>query len=126
MTITFEEMDKLEIYSSYNNFYDDNARYFKIIKDNKILCIYGVWSRDENIGEAFWIIKSFEGNVLSMKFFNHLFKHCFSLGYKELYTWTRCKRHISVFRRFEKFGIEKIHFPCWDNDESKTWFMKRL
>lgn len=124
--ITFEEIDKLEIYSSHNNHYDDNARYFKIFKDDQLLCIYGVLSRDENIGEAFWILDSFEGNVLSKNFFNYLFKHCFSLGCKQIYTWTRCERLRSVFRRFEKLGIEKIDFPSWDNDESKTWFMKRL
>lgn len=124
--ITFEAMDKSEIYSSHNAHYDDNARYFKVFKDNQPLCIYGVLSRDGNVGEAFWILDSFEDNVLSKKFFNHLFKHCFSLGYKELYTWTRCERLRSVFRRFEKFGIEQIDFPSWDHDESKTWFMKRL
>jgi len=122
----FEEINKFEIFLSHNAHYFDNARYFKIFKDNNYLCIYGVLSRDENVGEAFWILDSFEDNVLSKKFFNHLFKHCFSLGYKELYTWTRCERLRSVFRRFEKFGIEKIDFPSWDNDESKTWFMKRL
>lgn len=124
--ITFEPMDRSEIYSSHNNHYDDNARYFKIFKDGQLLCIYGVLSRDENIGEAFWILDSFEGNVLSKKFFNYLFKHCFSLGYKQMYTWTRCDRLRSVFKRFEKFGIKKIDYPTWDNDESKTWFMKRL
>ncbi len=124
--IAFQEIDKSEIYSSHNNHYDDNARYFKINKDNEPLCIYGVLTRDNNIGEAFWILDSFNDRVLSKKFFSHLFKHCFSLGYKEMYTWTRCERLKSVFSHFEKFGIEKIEFPSWDSDETKTWFMKRL
>lgn len=124
--ITFEEINKSEIYSSHNTHYDDNARYFKINKDDELLCIYGVLTRDNNIVEAFWILDSFNGRVLSKKFFNHFFKHCFSLGYKEMYTWTRCERLTSVFRHFEKFGIEKIYYPSWDNDETKTWFMKRL
>ncbi len=124
--IQFKEIDKLEIYSSHNNHYDDNARYFKINKDGNPLCIYGVLTRENNIGEAFWILNSFNDRVLSKNFFNNLFKHCFSLGYKEIYTWTRCERLKSVFGHFKKFGIEEIEFPAWDSDETKTWFMKRL
>jgi hypothetical protein len=124
--IEFKEMDKFEIYSSHNNHYDENAKYFKILKGTQPLCIYGILKRNDGIGEAFWILDSFEKDVLSKKFFNDLFKHCFSLGYKEMYTWTRCGKLENVFGHFKKLGIEKIDYPTWDKDETKTWFMKRL
>lgn len=124
--ITFEEIDKSQIYSSHNQHYDDNARYFNVIKNNKLLCIYGVVTRNNNKGEAFWILDSFNGKVLTKSFFNSLFKHAFYLGYKELYTWTRCERLKSLFEHFKKFGIEKTDCPSWDTDETKTWFIKRI
>ena len=124
--IIFEEIDKSEIYTTHNNHYRDDARYFRISKPNKILCIYGVLSHGDGIAEAFWILDSFNDNVLSKKFFTSLFNHLFSLGFKEIYTWTRCAKLTNVFRHFNNFGIDEITFPTWDNDETKTWFIKRI
>lgn len=126
MTITFQPIDKHEIYSSHNNCYHDDARYFNVIKDEHTLCIYGVISHDNQIGEAFWITNSFSDKVFSKKFFHCLFNHLFSLQYKEIYTWTRCPRLINVFSHFNNFGIEKVSCPAWDNDPTKTWFMRSL
>jgi hypothetical protein len=124
--IKFTEIPKSEIYTTYNTHYRDDARYFQIYKENKPLCIYGVLSRGEGVGEAFWVLNSFNKNVLTKKFFENLFNHLFSLDFKEIYTWTRCKKLTNVFCHYNKFGIEKIDFPYWDKDETKTWFLKRI
>jgi hypothetical protein len=122
----FKEIDKSEIYTNHNNSYRDDATYYSIFKDDKYLCTYGILSRSENIGEAFWIVNSFNGKVFCKSFFYYLFKHASSLKYKEIYTWTRCERLINVFGKFGGFGIERVAPPEWDNDPSKTWFMKRI
>lgn len=124
--ITFEEIEKMEIYSHHNNHYHDDARYFSMMKDNNFLCICGIISRNKEIAEAFWILDSFSKKTLSKTFFHYLFNHLFSLGYKEIYTWTRCKKLINIFGHFSNFGIEEVHPPKWDNDDTKTWFMKRI
>lgn len=122
----FTELPKSEIYTTYNTHYHDDARYFKIDKEDKPLCIYGVLSRGDGIAEAFWVLNSFNKNVLTKTFFENLFNHLFSLDFKEIYTWTRCKKLTNVFGHYNNFGIEKIGCPAWDRDETKTWFMKRL
>lgn len=125
--ITFEEIDKNDIYHTYNNHYFDDARYFNVIKNDKLLCIYGIRDRNYDILEAFWILPSFNKNILNKRLFNSLFNHCFSLGYKYIFTWSRCEKLINVFSHFSKFGIEKLSSPPpWDDDTTKTWFMKRL
>jgi len=124
--ITFEEIEKMEIYTNHNNHYHDDARYFNVVKNNKFLCIYGLISREQDVGEAFWILDTFSKRVLSKTFFYYLFNHLFSLGYKEIYTWTRCKKLINIFVYFSNFGIEEVSPPKWDSDETKTWFMRRI
>jgi hypothetical protein len=124
--IVFNEIDKSEVYTNYNSHYHDDATYYQISKNDVPLCIYGVLERGNGIAEAFWILNSFNKKVLSKSFFLHLFKHAFSLEYKSLYTWTRCPRLIKVFDHFDKFGIEKIDSPFWDDDQTKTWYLKRL
>jgi len=124
--IEFAEVPKAQIYTTHNSHYHDDARYFKINRSNKPLCIYGVISHGEGAAEAFWVLDSFNKNVLSQTFFEKLFTHLFSLGFKEIYTWTRCKKLINIFGHYKNFGIEKIDFPTWDKDETKTWFMKRI
>lgn len=122
----FKEIDKSEIYTNHNNCYHDDASYYTISKNDKPLCIYGVISRADNIGEAFWIMDSFNDKVFCKNFFYSLFKHASYLKYKEIYTWTRCSRLINVFGKFGSFGIEKVASPTWDSDPTKTWFMRRL
>lgn len=122
----FKELPKSEIYNNHNHCYHDDATYYQISKNGENLCIYGIISRKDKIGEAFWIMDSFIGKVFSKNFFCGLFDHLFSLQYKEIYTWTRCKRLINIFSRFNDVGIEKIECPEWDNDQTKTWFIKRL
>ncbi len=126
MMMTFAEIAKSEIYTRHNNHYHDEARYFEIHDADKPLCIYGVISHGEGIAEAFWILDSFNENVLNKRFFKELFGHLFSMDFKEIYTWTRCKKIINVFNHYKNIGIEEIDFPKWDNDVSKTWFRKRV
>ena len=122
----FKEINKSEIYTNHNNCYHEDADYFDISKNDKSLCIYGIISRDDGAGEAFWIMDSFNDRVFCKNFFHSLFKHAFSLKYTKVYTWTRCERLINVFGKFNNFGIEKTDCPKWDNDQTKTWFMRRL
>jgi hypothetical protein len=124
--ITFNEIPKEQIYNSHNNHYHDDARYFQITDDDKPLCIYGIISHGDGIAEAFWILDSFSKNVISKKFFKEFFAHLFTHDFKEIYTWTRCKKIINVFRHYKSIGIEEVIFPIWDRDETKTWFMKRI
>lgn len=122
----FKEIAKSEIYNKLNQYYHDDAVYYQISKKDIPLCIYGIIKRHDKIGEAFWIMDSFNGKVFSKNFFLCLFNHIFSLKYNEMYTWTRCKRLINIFSHFQEMGIEKVNCPQWDNDETKTWFVKRL
>lgn len=124
--MNFQEIDKSEIYHNHNSCYHDDAIYYQISKNDKQLCIYGVITRNNNIGEAFWIMNSFSNKVFCKNFFYGLFNHLFSLQYKEIFTWTRCKRLINIFSHFKDLGIEKTECPEWDNDQTKTWFIKRL
>lgn len=120
------EIDKSEIYEKHNDFYFENAVYYNVVKDDKILCICGVLPIMDNVAEAFWVKNSFHKNVLSKRFFSSLFVNMFSLGYKVLFTWTRCKKLISIFEHYRGIGIEKVDAPAWDKDPTKTWFMKRI
>jgi len=70
-------------------------------------------------------MKSFSRKVLTKEFFINLFSHAFSLGFKELYTWTRWDRLIKLFEHFTGYGIEKTSPPVWDNDLTKCWYIKR-
>lgn len=122
--INFTEIPRSEIYTTHNNHYHDDARYFEIKRDQKPLCIYGVISHGHGVAETFWILNSFNKNVLNKTFFMQLSDHLFSLGFQEVYTWTRCKKLTNVFGHFNNFGIEKTDCPTWDNDTTKTWFRK--
>lgn len=124
--INFTEISKEEIYNTYNEYYNDNSRYFSISKPNKPLCIYGIVEHSKDIVEAFWVHTSFNRDVVSKTFFNALFSHVFSLGHKVVFTWSRCPKLINIFGKYADFGIEKVSCPAWDNDETKTWFMKRI
>ena len=132
MDIHFVEVSPHEIIKSYPSYFHEKARYFKAIKvdgrlpDDKPLCFYGIISRTEHAGEAFLMMKTFNGKVLSKGFFVSLFHHVFSLGYKEIYTWTKWNRLIELFRRFKRFGIEETGCPPWDKDASKTWFIRKV
>lgn len=124
--ITFEEIDRHIIQKKYPNHFHEKARYFQAVKDKRNLCIYGLISYNENIGEAFLIMNSFVGKVFSKDYFISLFNHSFGLDFKEIYTWTKWAKLIRTFEHFKSFGIEKTTCPPWDNDETKTWFMKRI
>ena len=124
--MTFEEVDLSEIVNRYPSYAHDKARYFKITKDNKILCFYGIIVHADEIGEAFLMMKTFQGKVLTKEFFVGLFRHAFSLGYKEIYTWTKWHKLIRLFDRFRKFGIAQTDCPTWDLDNRQVWFLKRI
>jgi hypothetical protein len=124
--IEFQKIDKSEIYDTHNSYYLDNAIYFQINKPNKPLCIYGIIEHGKDIVEAFWVHTSFNRDVVCKEFFNKLFSHVFSLGYKIVFTWSRCPKLINIFSKYKDFGIEQVPCPPWDKDETKTWFMKRI
>ena len=126
MMILFEEIDQSIIVNTYPSYAHHKARYFKITKDNKILCFYGIIAHTDEIGEAFLMMKTCHGKVLTKEFFVGLFHHAFSLGYKEIYTWTKWHKLIRLFERFRKFGIIQTECPPWDADETKVWFLKRI
>lgn len=122
----FEQIDKSEIYENHNQNYYENAIYYNIKKGDKVLCKYGIIPYAHGFAEAFWILDSFDKNVLSKNFFSCLFGHTFSLGYKVICTWTRCNKLISVFEHYKRIGIEAMPSPFWDDDPTKFWFMKRI
>jgi hypothetical protein len=134
MDIYFVEVGALQIREHYPSYFHEKACYFKAMKDGKTLCLYGIISRSETTGEAFLMMKTFNGiegrppKVLSKGFFVSLFAHVFSLGYKEIYTWTKWERLKKLFCHFKRFGIETTSCPPWgkDSDPTKTWFIKRI
>jgi hypothetical protein len=123
--ITFHEISVTEIKDKYPSYFHKQARYFNILKSNNNIGYYGVISYNDKICEAFLMFKSFKGKVLSRDFFIFLFEHLSSLGYKEVYTWTKWDRLIKLFSHFEKFGVCKTACPAWDTDPTKTWYIKR-
>jgi hypothetical protein len=126
MDIHFVAVSALQIREHYPSYSHEKGRYFKAIKDGKTLCLYGIISRNETTGEAFLMMQTFQGKVLSKEFFMALFDHAFSLGYKEVWTWTKWDRLIKLFARFEGLGITKTDSPFWDETPFKTWFIKRI
>ena len=131
MDIQFIDMNPDDIRENYPDSFHEQARYFKVLKNGNPLCCYGIISHPDQLGEAFLIMKTFQGKVLSKGFFLSLFEHAFSLGYREVYTWTSWDRLIRLFRHFEKLGIEPTGCPPWDTGSIatltlKTWFMKKI
>jgi len=136
--ILFEEVDQSVIVNHYPSYVHGKARYFKIIKNNRTLCFYGVIAHTQETGEgrppgeAFLMMKTFQGKVLSREFFEALFAHADSLGYKEIWTWTKWEKLAKLFRHFKRFGIETTGCPPWDNKskldprQTKTWFIKKV
>jgi hypothetical protein len=123
--ITFHEINSTEIKDKYPTYFHKKARYFNIAKNNNNIGYYGVISYDYEVCEAFLMFKSFKGKVLSKEFFLSLFEHLYSLGYREVLTWTKWDKLIKLFSHFTKFGIYKTRCPAWDNDPSKTWYIMR-
>ena len=125
--MTFEEVGMSGIMNSYPSYVHEQARYFKAIRNGKTLCFYGIIAHTDEVCEAFLMMKTFNGRVLSKGFFVCLFAHAFSLGYREVWTWTKWDRLIKLFTRFERFGIKKTGSPPWDNNSpTKTWFLKKV
>lgn len=124
--ITFQEIDKSEIKDKYPTYFHEKARYFNITKNNNNIGYYGIISYSNKVCEAFLMFKSFKGKVLSKGFFVSLFSHLFSLGYKEIYTWTKWDKLIRLFDHFSQFGICKTGCPEWDKDPTKTWYIRKI
>jgi hypothetical protein len=147
-TIGFVETNKEEIKEIYPSSFHEKARYFKATRNGKTLCFYGIINRTDDQArlnqagldtcEAFLMMGTFQGRVLSKGFFFSLFNHLFSLGYREIWTWTKWDRLIKLLARFEKLGIEQAQCPTWDKGptvgslskvdlrQTKTWFIKRI
>jgi hypothetical protein len=140
----FIEVNKEEIRKTYPAYYHEQARYFKAKKKGQTLCFYGIIHRTKVSCEAFLMMGTFQGRVLSKGFFLALFHHLFSLGYREIWTWTKWDRLIRLLARFEKLGIQEAECPPWDIEakvaplprvgslsqvdrcQTKTWFIKRI
>lgn len=114
------------IFENYPSYVHPCAQYFRIDQKNKKLCYYGVIKHSDKVCEAFLMFKSFNGKVLTKQFFISLFDHCFSLGFKEVYTWTQWDRLARLFEHFQKIGIVRTYPHIWDKDETKFWFVKRI
>jgi hypothetical protein len=123
--IEFKEIQPLFIFCNYPKYWRPTGRYFQIIKNNKVLCYYGIVERIKGVAEAFLLMDTINGRVFNKSFFQSLFSHAFSLNYEKLYTWTQWGKLIQVLSRFKKIGIEKVPPPAWDSDTTKTWFLKR-
>ncbi len=129
----FEEINKSEIKDKYIKWYVEDTRYFNIIKDEVILCIYGVTRYTDSICEAFWIKESFHNKVFTKGFFVGLFNHLFGLGYRKVYTCTGWDKLRKVFNHFKYLGIEETDSPIFvkknenksDKRNSRKW-QKRL
>jgi hypothetical protein len=135
MDTRFVEIGKSEIKRHYPCYFHDQACYFKAEKNSKTLGCYGIISRTNgqnqpNAGEAFLMMKTLNSEVLSKGFFISLFIHMFSLGYSELWTWTKGDRLARLLGRFKDFGIERARCPPWDDeakiDPAKKWFVKTI
>ena len=124
--ILFEEVDQSVIVNHYPSYVHGKARYFKIIKNNKTLCFYGVIAHTQETGEAFLMMKTFNGvegrppKVLSKGFFVALFAHAFSLGYKELWMWTKWDRLIKLVVHFAAVGRKRTEPTFSDKRVSRT------
>lgn len=121
----FEEVNSEEIKESYPKYFHPNARYFQVMKDNDFLCYYGIIDHKDLKCEAFWILSSFNGRVITRNLINSLMNHILSLGFKEIYTWSAWERVIRIFSHLKKIGIEKSDCPFWDKDPTKSWFVRR-
>jgi hypothetical protein len=143
MEINFVEINKEEIRKTYPASFHEKARYFKAMRNGQALCFYGIIDQTDDQArldacEAFLMMGTFQGRVLSKGFFLSLFRHLFFLGYREIWTWTKWDRLIKLFARFEKLGIEQAECPPWDTGskaaslanvdprQTKTWFIKRI
>jgi hypothetical protein len=143
MEINFIEVNKDEIRKIYPSYFHEQARYFKVMRNGQALCFYGIIDQTDDQArldacEAFLMMGTFQGRVLSKGFFLSLFRHLFSLGYKEIWTWTKWDRLINLLARFEKLGIQQAEYPPWDTEakigplpnvgprQAKTWFIKRI
>ena len=72
--IIFSETSPYFIDEYYKKYFHPHARYFEIIKKNKILCYYGIIEHTnkknkQKVGEAFWLMDTFANNVFSKEFF---------------------------------------------------------
>jgi hypothetical protein len=153
MEINFVEINKEEIRKTYPASFHEKARYFKAMRNGQALCFYGIIDQTDDqtclnhesldACEAFLLMGTFQGRVLSKGFFLSLFHHLFSLGYRQVWTWTKWERLIKLLTRFEKLGIEQAQCPPWDTEpvaplptvgllpkvgphHTKTWFIKRI
>lgn len=123
--IIFSETEKSFIKDNFPAYFHKEAHYFNIVKNNNVIGYYGVISYDYEVCEAFLMFKSFKGKVLSKDFFLSLFEHLYSLGYREVLTWTKWDKIIKLFSHFTKFGIYRTKCPSWDKDPTKTWYIMR-
>lgn len=123
--ITFSEIPKSFIKEKYRRYFHERGRYFEVFKNKYSLCFYGLIDYTNKVCEAFWVLDSFKGIVFTKDFLISTFDHLFSLDYNKFYTWSREPKIIRMFNRFKYLGIEVSDPPVWDEDPTKTWFIRR-
>ena len=123
--INFSEINNYYIVDNHPKYFHENARYFQIIKDKCNVGFYGLIDYTDKVCDVFWLMDTFKGKVFTKDFFKYNFDHLFSLDYKTFYTWSKQPKVIRIFDHCKNFGIERSENPFWDNDKTKTWFIRR-
>lgn len=124
--ICFKSVDPQEIKESFPDYFWENAIYFMIQNDGEDAGLYGIIPRGNKTGDAFLtVFESYSYKLINKKTLNELFNHPFSLGFTEVWTWTRLQSWIKLLKRIEGVEFQLIP-PSWDNDFTKIWFRKRI
>lgn len=125
-TIHFKAIDPQEIKERFSDYFWEKTTYFLIQSDGEEAALYGIIHRGNKTGDAFLtVFERHRYKLLNKKTLNDLFNHPFSLGFTEVWTWTRLQSWIKLLKRIE--GVEfRLIPPSWDNDFTKIWFRKRI
>lgn len=125
--IQFKAIDPQEIKERFPKFYREDAQYSSILKNGTNAGIYGIIDRGHSIAETFMTV--FEGyryKIIHKTSIDFMMNHPFSLGFHEVWTWTRWQSWIKLLKRFEFQGVEcQLMPPSWDDDWTKVWFRQR-
>jgi hypothetical protein len=126
--ITFKAIDLQEIKEDFPHLFRTDTRYFFIMKDAEKAGIYGIIDRGYSRAETLMTV--FEGyryKIINKATIDFMMNHPFSLGFHEVWTWTRLQSWIKLLKRFESCGVEpQLLPPSWDNDLTKIWFRQKM
>lgn len=124
----FKAIDPQEIKEGFPKLYREDTQYYSILKNGETSGIYGIIDRGNSIAETFMTV--FEGYkylVINKNSLFYMMSQPFSLGFKDIWTWTRWQSWIKLLQRFENEGVNpQLMPPSWDDDFTKIWFRKRI